>query len=149
MADTLPRRRRRLAFALYLGGTLAALAGCGPAGPANLVPVAGTVTYDGRPLTKGTVSFRPDAGAGNTTPYEPAGTVDEQGHYTLVTAGKPGAPPGHYKVTVAAEELDPNNPSAAPKSLIPVKYGRVTSSGLTIDVVEHPAPGAYDIKLAR
>ena len=77
------------------------------------------------------------------------------GKYTLVTNGRKGAPPGWYKVAVTATapaELDTKRgPShhPVPKSLLPAKYGQAKTTDLLIEVVEHPAPGAYDLKLSR
>src|SRR5262249_60393527 len=75
--------------------------GCGDAtGVGKTVPVAGTVTLDGKPLTAAStvILFKPDAARRNTSPFEPVGTVDDQGNYTLVTQGKRGAPRGWCKV---------------------------------------------------
>jgi hypothetical protein len=149
MADNLPCIRWRLVVTVCLGSALAAAAGCQRSGPGKLLPVEGTVLYEGKPLTVGSVSFRPDAARGNTSTYEPAGSIDDQGHYQLVTAGKPGAPPGWYKVTVTAEELDANNLSAPPKKLIPARYGMPTTTELALEVVDNPRPEAYDLKLTR
>jgi hypothetical protein len=95
------------------------------------------------------VSFRPDAARGNTTRYEPAGQIDASGNYKLITAGKDGAPPGWYKVSVVAvEPIDPGDPYAPRKSIVNRKYG-TPDSGLAVEVVAEPAPGAYDLKLTR
>jgi len=48
------------------------------------------------------VLFQPDASKGNHSPFEPAGTIDEEGTYTLLTKDKKGAPPGWYKIVVTA-----------------------------------------------
>jgi hypothetical protein len=77
-------------------------------------------------------------------------------YYTLTTKGKKGAPPGWYKVIVTArEEAAPVHPKLpkqhrpAARSLLPAKYGQVETSGLSVEVVENPAPGAYDLKLSK
>jgi hypothetical protein len=139
---------------LFLGALLAS--GCGDAsGVGRTLPVAGMVTLDGKPLTAGStvILFKPDAGRGNTSPFEPVGTVDDQGNYTLATKGKRGAPPGWYKVVVTATELraggrDPHGHiRPAPRSLVPARYGQAATTTVTIEVVEEPGPGAYDVKL--
>ncbi|MBN9118913.1 MAG: hypothetical protein J0I06_07100 [Planctomycetes bacterium] len=61
-------RRRAAGAALFL--VLAALIGCGKSGP-KLVPVSGTVTYDGQPLPEGTVYFKTaQTGAMDTLPVK-------------------------------------------------------------------------------
>ena len=139
-----------------LGALLAA--GCGDApGVGKLFPVAGRITVNGEPLVAPTamILFKPDAGRGNQSPFEPAGTPDAEGRYTLSTRGKPGAPPGWYKVIVTATTLEADAPQGKragrphPKSLAPAKYGQAHTTDLAVEVVESPAPGAYDLKLAR
>ncbi|HEY7331312.1 MAG TPA: hypothetical protein VH592_27000 [Gemmataceae bacterium] len=119
-------------------------------------PVSGKATVNDTPLTaKSTVIvFKPDASRGNTSSFEPTGTVDAEGVYTLKTQGKSGAPPGWYKVIVTArEETEPTHPKGpnqqrpVAKSLLHAKYGQAEYSGLSIEVLEKPAPGAYDLKL--
>ena len=131
--------------------SLAALLGCGDSSN-NLVPVVGKVTVDGQPLTQGDgmVSFRPEKG--NATRQEPAGKIEEDGSYRLVTAGKEGAPPGRYRVLVTAvEPLDTNNsfPYGKRKSYVNAKYNELKTTDLIVEVVPSAAPGAYDLKLKK
>jgi hypothetical protein len=138
---------------------LAALAsGCGTAGIGKTYPVRGAVTIDGQPLVAKTtiVLFTPDDSRGNSSPFEPASTVDENGIYTLTTKGRNGAPPGWYKVVVTARsEALVQRPQASglsrpvTQSLLPARYGQPGTSGLSIEVVENPAPSAYDLNLAQ
>ena len=67
----------------------------------------------------------------------------------MSTAGRPGAPPGWYKVAVIANKAvtNPNNPYAMTGSLLPKKYGNANSSELAIEVTEKPSGSAYDIVL--
>src|SRR5262249_9210024 len=132
--------------------------GCGDdSGVGPTFPVSGKVTLQNVPLTaKSTiVLFKPDASRGNTSPFEPAGTVDAAGNYTVKTKAKNGAPPGWYKVMVTArDEAAPQHPSdprhrPAAKSLVPAKYGSEKTTNLAIEVVANPAPGAYDLKLSK
>lgn len=124
---------------------------CGCDAPGEtLTPVVGKVTVNGTPLGAGSVSFHPDAGKGNTTPHIPVGKLDAEGTYKLMSATKEGAPPGWYKVTVSAQEpIDPKNPYAPPKHLISPKFSDAGTSGLDVEVVDRPAEGAYDLKLAK
>jgi hypothetical protein len=138
---------------------LAALAaGCGDGGVGKTYPVRGKVTFHDEPFTAGTttVVFKPIAAKGNTTPFEPMANVDDEGNYSLSTKGQRGAPPGWYKVLVAAVGTAPPSSAAKPKkfkptppSLLPTKYGRTETTPLEIEVVESPAPGAYDLKLTK
>jgi hypothetical protein len=143
-----------------LGAALAlcAAAGCNDAaGIGKTYPVSGTVTVKNEPLTAQTtmILFKPDAAKGNTSAFEPAGTVNKEGKYTLITKGRKGAPPGWYLVTVTATapaELDTKHGPAhhpVPRSLVPAKYGQAKTTDLSVEVVEKPAPGAYDLKLSR
>jgi hypothetical protein len=134
------------------------VSGCGDAsGVGRILPVSGTITLNGQPLIAQTamVLFKPDASRGNQSPLDPAGALDGQGHYTLVTAGKTGAPPGWYKVVVTATTTDVNLPPGKrrdhprPKSLVAAKYGQAATTALSVEVVESPAAGAYDLKLTQ
>jgi hypothetical protein len=135
-----------------------AAAGCADdSGVGKTVPVRGQIALDGRPLAvkSGTVVFKPDTSRGNTCPFPPSGQIEEDGTYTLFTKGKKGAPPGWYKVSVTALGT-PDLGTASrrgqrplPRSLVPTRYGPPDTSGLEVEVVEDPAPGAYDLKLTK
>ena len=156
----LPAPTARGLPALLVGLLAAALAsGCGDAsGVGPTFPVAGKVTFNNPPWTaKSTVILcKPDAARGNASRFEPTGSVDAEGNYTLTTRGKNGAPPGWYKVVVTAREeaaaVHPKGPQRrrpVSGSLLPAKYGQAQTTDLAIEVVERPAPGAYDLKLSR
>jgi hypothetical protein len=130
--------------------------GCGDSsGVGKTVAVTGKVTLDDVPVTvtNTIVLFKADAGRGNTCPFEPAGTVDAQGNYRVVTNGKDGAPTGWYKVIVtateprSADEKGPRNHRPGPRSLLPAKYGQAATTTVAIEVVDNPASSAYDVKL--
>jgi len=128
-----------LAVLILVVGTI----GCGQGRP-KTVPVSGTVTLDGQPVDGASVTFYPASGG------RPAmGTTDAQGNFTLTTFEKgDGAIPGTYNVTVtkvAAGEASPDEQSdtgealmgaedTEGKSLLPVKYSSVKTSGLTVEV---------------
>jgi hypothetical protein len=147
--------RRAVAVTILMVGALLA-AGCG-SGIGTVYPVSGTITVGDEPLTAKTanVLFKPDAAKGNTTAYEPAGKVDEQGHYTLYTNGQAGAPPGWYKVVVTAHDDPVVHPKTTrrerpvARSLLAPKYGQADKTDLAIEVVANPASGAYDLKLSK
>jgi hypothetical protein len=120
-------------------------AGCEKSGP-KMVQVEGKVTYQGKPVPRGYVSFYPDAKKGNKSMEVPNGTIDE-GSYHMVTRVHDGLTPGWYTVAVsAAEQIDPKNPYFT-KWLVPDKYANPKTSKLQMEVVDNPAPGAYDINL--
>ena len=78
-----------------------------------LTPVKGKITVNGKALTTGNISFRPDNAGGNSSILEPSGDVADDGTYTIFTGKRPGAPVGKYFVLVTAyEPIDPNKPSA-------------------------------------
>ncbi len=111
------------------------LAGCGSGGPV-MGRVSGTVSYQGKPIPKGSITFVPTDG----TRPSATGTI-ENGAYTLQTTEPgDGAVVGGYKVAVSdidANALNtalPGMPVQAPKSAIPKKYGDANASGLTADV---------------
>lgn len=140
---------RRALPALCCGAAFAlAVAGCGEGGP-KVLPVEGRVTVGGKPLTSGTgtVIFYPDSARGNTSKEEPRGALDAEGRYRLRTGTRDGAAPGWYRVAVtAAKQLDPNNPYFT-DWLIPERYIDPKTSNLSVQVVEEPGPGTYDLKL--
>ncbi len=147
-------RRSICALGLLLCGLLT---GCGQDDIGPTVPVEGKVVFGDRPLTTGVVVFNPDASRGNKSPQVPRGVIDDQGNYKLLTHRREGAAPGWYRVAVVAtKELAGSRPKsapggmpAAPESLIPVKYADAAASGIGIEVVAAPAPGAYDLRLVQ
>jgi hypothetical protein len=128
-----------------LGLTLL-LAGCGGGDPNKpaLGRVSGTVTYQGKPLTTGVVTFVPASGPGATTGQAASGEIDSSGGYSLTTfeAGD-GAVIGLHTVTVQAREGQtrtgkgmpaPGEVVKVPKSLIPEKYAKGGTSKLQFEV---------------
>jgi hypothetical protein len=102
--------------------------------------VSGKVTYEGRPVMKGTVSFvATDPGRRNAT-----GHLDPNGNYTLQTEERgDGAEVGNYEVTIyshddptmniGGQEIIPQYIPKTPikaKRLIPEKYENPKTSGL-------------------
>jgi hypothetical protein len=137
---------RLLTTVLPLG--LLALIGCSSDPIGRTVPVKGTVSTGSGPLKTGTIAFWPDAAKGNKVPAEPSASIGEDGSYELFTAGRPGAPPGWYKVTVTAQaEADAKNPYAVRKSLIDTTFALKDKTPLQVEVVDAPAAGQYDLKV--
>jgi len=125
--------------------------GCGPDdGLGTRYSVSGTVTYNGKPLPKGSISFTPDDA---TTGRAASGSIVD-GVYTLTTQSPDdGALPGSYKVGISAVEVDLTKASAKAKKTgmmisqgeiakskrtnsVPSKYLLPESSGLTAKVEE-------------
>jgi hypothetical protein len=121
--------------------------GCGDGIPR--APVEGTVLFDGAPLRgmTGAVTFVPNTSRGNDSTLRATGTIDGDGHYILLTNGKPGAPPGHYKVLITAVRPGANRDES--KLAIPARYGGERTTTLEREVVTEPSPGRYDLKLTR
>src|SRR4051794_35085019 len=131
--------------------TAALLAGCGgdPSKP-KLGRVSGTVTYKGKPVTKGIVTFIPISGPGSKTGQSAMGEIGKDGSYVLTTfENGDGAVLGEHIVLVQSREDDPAleghdmpipdaqgrvkiKPS---KNLVPAKYATAEESPLRQTVV--------------
>lgn len=84
---------------------LIALSGCGNG--ENLAPVSGTVTYDGKPISKLKVIFSPEPIGDNydVGPYS-KGVTDENGQFTLATRNKDaGAFVGKHKLSFEYQDI--------------------------------------------
>lgn len=110
--------------------------GCGSDGP-TMGRVSGTVNYQGKPLSTGTVTFV----ATNGTNPNATGTIQSDGSYSLqTTEPDDGAVVGDYKVAITDVDSAvyntpmPGMPPEVPKSAIPNKYSDSNSSGLTATV---------------
>jgi hypothetical protein len=110
------------------------LVGCGQDGPRTHL-VKGTVSYQGKPLTLGTVMFVPADGPAT------AGTINADGTYSLESV------PGKQRVSVTAVppvqggRPDPSREGGYDytgatilPSLIPEKFGNYATSGLEVEV---------------
>lgn len=139
----------RFEIAITLLAPLTIFVGCGPA-PTKLIPVTGKVTIQDEPLPYGRIVLKPDATQGNMFQGEPSGEIKSDGTYTLQTDGKPGAPVGIYHVTIFS--IKPSTPEDGYKPPVwaaSQDYSHPDKSGLTLNVVESPAAGAYDVKLTK
>ena len=115
----------RFAFVILACGLLA---GCGDSNPA-VYPVTGTVSFNGEPLSTGTIVFIPKSGGASAQ-----GQIGSGGKYTLTTfTDGDGALPGTHTVMVSA--MKDNGPEAPATALVPDKFSS-ENSGLTGEVKE-------------
>lgn len=102
-----------------------ALAGCGDRGP-KLVPAAGIVLIDGKPLTHGVVQVVPAGGRAAS------GKIGPDGRFTLTTfRDNDGCYVGTHPVAVVANEsID----GTSQRWHAPKKYVSADASGLTVTI---------------
>ena len=130
---------------LLVAGLCAAVCGCGS--EFELAPAKGKVTYQGKALEFGSVVFQPEKGP-------PArGTIASDGTFVLQTDGKNGAVVGKHKVRVTCNEnqrpgytAPKDEEPGVGKSLIPKKYARAQTSGITKEVTAG-GPNEFELKL--
>jgi len=131
-------------------GALALACGCQPAGE-PLVPVAGRITLRGKPVSEGSISFRPDANLANASLHHPTGRIEPDGSYRLYIREREGAPAGWYKVIVFVNEPIVDEQGRAhpgmPKSLIDRRYNRPGDTPLAVEVKPEAPQGSYDFDL--
>jgi hypothetical protein len=109
------------------------------------IPVSGSVSLDGKPLSVGVVNFFPDTEKGNDHRIAALGPA-KSGSYTLATTAVRnydngmGVPVGWYKVCLLTDI-----PGAEDLKIHP-RFKDPNKTPISIEVVENPGPGAYDIK---
>lgn len=83
------------------------LVGCGGDETARikLVPVSGTVTFNGKPLEGAEISFMPDSSNAKSTPG--SDVTGPEGNFKAMFRGRSGLAPGKYKVLVSKIFLPP------------------------------------------
>ena len=127
--------RRRRASPLLVALALIAPACSGYEGP-ELAPVTGKVTYQGKTITQGIVSFQPASPDG--TPA--TGTIGPDGTYSLQTVDADGARLGEYRVAISARKEPETRPDTATpplkkmpvvESQLPLKYEDLDKAQLT------------------
>jgi hypothetical protein len=132
---------------LLAAGVVAAVCGCG-SDKLPVAPAKGKVTYNGKELEFGSVIFQPEKGP-------PArGQIQSDGTFVLGTYGtNDGAIIGKCKIRVTCTEnqrpgyTPPQGEEAGVgKSLIPKKYTRAQTSGLT-EEVKAGGPNDFTIEL--
>jgi hypothetical protein len=103
-----------------------------------LAPVSGIVTFNGKPLANGSVSFQPIAPPGSNIAGKGSEAMcDENGHFQLQTIeDKPGAVVGEHRVRI----FGPKNRQIAPSDdsssggaeIIPRRYNFETTLTFTV-----------------
>jgi hypothetical protein len=128
---------------------LLCLAGCG--GP-QVGSVTGTVTWNGKPIERGLITFSPNAGAPHPAAiiagkYETGEIPTGEYKIMVILSEVPGAPPvtkqpaGSLGEGLGASDLRAPAPSVAKARLDP-KYGDASTSGLSFTVKS--GPNTYD-----
>lgn len=129
---------RFFSLLLLASASLMLCSGCFGQKGLETAPVTGVVTYNGKPLPYGRVSFRPQAGSPAT------GDIQSDGSFSLSTYGNgDGAIVGTHQVSITATEADAGNMAetavntemVVPKSLIPKKYTSFSTSEIIAEVV--------------
>jgi hypothetical protein len=122
-----------LRFAIVvLATSVLPLVGCGSNRMKTAV-VRDTLTYNGKPVPNGTISFIPESGPTAT------GEIGSDGSYRLTTYRKgDGAVLGKHKVIVVAmEDMSGKLPEARnplPPPIVPVKYTSLATTDLRAEV---------------
>lgn len=131
-------------FSLFMLTGVVLAIGCNRGGMPKIekqptVPVTGMLTYKSKPVANASVIFM--AIDGKVSSY---GATDASGTFALSTYGtRDGAPPGRYKVVVAAggpREVEPgvleDEPPGGFKSPVPAKYGKSNTTDIVLVVKE-------------
>jgi hypothetical protein len=122
-------------------GCFSILLGCGD--DIDTTSVTGNVTYQGKPLANGSVTFHPEKG------HPVAAVIDTSGDYAV------DLPPGDYRVAVNAPGIElPEGrregefPSPAPPKLVlPPEYSQWAKTTLQVTVNESGDPQTADFAL--
>ena len=117
------------------------------------LPVAGTVTVDGKPINGGQLVFTPDSAKGNTSRIVCVSPVKD-GHYDLETNGVTrsdsgrGVPLGWYKVHFRILQESTKKHPIAPID-VNGKFMDPDKTPLSVEVKDNPEPGAYDFQMTK
>jgi hypothetical protein len=111
----------------------------GTSGRVPVHPARGQAYFAGKPMANAAIFLEPVDAKGPEFP-RPRGTVQGDGSFVLGTYGKEdGAPAGEYRVALqwhrkqTRAEQDDGRPLV---SLLPRRYGRAQTSGLTVQIQE-------------
>lgn len=113
------------------------LAGCGPSGPPTY-PIAGVISFDGKPLPTGTLTLIPEDPKARTT----VAKIADGAYATEITEGE-------WTVNIMAVRntgpVDPKLKEAPREQYLPAKYNRQS----TLKVTSPVEGGKKDFDLAR
>ena len=124
----------------------------------KLGKVHGKVTYEGKPVDSGTVTFNPILGKGGETGQNATGQIESDGSYEMTTFNTgDGAILGQHVVAVVVREKGSENQGkpkpdstidyTMPKIVTPSKYVSVETSPLRYTVRE--GDNTFDIDLKK
>jgi hypothetical protein len=126
-----------------LATTIVFVAGCGSSSELDMVPIRGEVTFNGQPLTVGSVIYMPVGATGR----QATGKIQPDGSFQLTTReANDGALAGEYKIVVHAvkapweeapsrEEMEKRGRRpVVMTSLVPERYANPETSGLRDNV---------------
>jgi hypothetical protein len=146
----LPTNSRPTWMVVFPLALVAGTIGCSDKLP-RTVRVEGRITYQGKPVTQGSVTFMPTAMAPGSSAQPATGSVDPDGNYSLRSyREKDGILPGKYSVSVAAYRSYrlPMKPGEKLDYSIPEKYTSPQTSGLSADVpADAVGPLRFDFEL--
>ena len=123
---SLPKQRLAVGIGFFLAFVMLTSLGCGPSKP-KTYPISGTVTFSGQPLPKGVVMMRPQQGPAATAEIGPDGKYELE-----VVAGTHAVQV--VALNISEEAKEDMAKLAAAQSLIPKKYNRFETSGVTVTV---------------
>jgi hypothetical protein len=123
---------------------LVLISGCGSSG-LTTAPVRGKITYKGKPVPNGTVTYVPDGDKPAAT-----GEIQPDGTYVLTTYDSgDGAVLGKHSIMIIAQEdmagRLPEERSPTPGLIVPEKYTNFAGSGLTAEVKQ--GDNVFDFEL--
>ena len=107
-------------------------------GPREKVKFTGIVTYQGKPVTVGSVMTE---FVGDPMDFS-IGFLDAEGRFSLETNGEPGASVGRHRVRISSMA-----PGIPPRPLVPPKYLENATTPLEIDVTSDPDANVVTFEL--
>jgi len=125
--------------------------------PARMVPFGGVVTFNGEPREAAVLTFLPPSGLAVAT-----GETDQDGKYELKCQGRPGIPPGEYKVSISylvsdkgePQGLGPRSSQYQPpgmltaKEQLPAEYSNLGRTKILVKVGPEGGQFNYDVPVS-